>query len=476
MTIIMSELHAFEADPDEMSSFGFVGDFDFDRDFIPEDDEYAPASVPSRVAGSSPNGSDGSGVDQSISPDNSNQMNFPVLLHEIVSNEEFDHCVHWLPCGTLFVISDKDAFTKFVIPRFFDARGTTKFTSFTRRLKRWSFSRVASGTNHGAYYHEKFRRGQPEMAATINYPAKVPKKNSPTAVVKSKVKARRRASTGCMVEPEKSSDIGFTPIPVSKPSVKLCGNPALLELDSDMTELLSSPDFIKEEKPLASTSMGAMPATPPFSASKLQPLLVTDYSSKHTLSTNDMIPTSVQSEKLHLSSTYQPNMQGRNQPIQSQSILQNPALNMMHQMQQPLSFPGMMNFNQQPTQFQMQRQVSQPQMRRHSCMPMFGESNHMDAASLFGSSAGTMGAFDQSIPIASASTAFNPTLLQVNNMRMNQNIYQNFIMMNTKTPEFPGQKADTFVPPTSREVTSRDLDQEDKWVDFDEYVARQDDE
>eukprot|EP00984_Skeletonema_dohrnii_P022878 scaffold11980_cov114-Skeletonema_dohrnii-CCMP3373.AAC.1 len=38
----------------------------------------------------------------------SNPDSFPTVLHSIVSNESSDDCIHWLPCGTHFSISDKE--------------------------------------------------------------------------------------------------------------------------------------------------------------------------------------------------------------------------------------------------------------------------------------------------------------------------------------------------------------------------------
>lgn len=38
----------------------------------------------------------------------SNPDSFPTVLHRIVSNESSDDCIHWLPCGTHFAISDKE--------------------------------------------------------------------------------------------------------------------------------------------------------------------------------------------------------------------------------------------------------------------------------------------------------------------------------------------------------------------------------
>jgi hypothetical protein len=467
----MSEFHAF--DPDEIAgSFEFSGDFDFDADVITQNHDHAvtPALVPSRLAGSSPNASDGSAVAEQLVTADANQ-NFPVLLHGIVSNDQYE-CIQWLPCGTLFAISNKEAFTTQVIPKFFDARGGTKFTSFTRRLKRWNFNRISSGTNIGSYYHENFIRGRPDMAAAIMYPTKVTKKGSPATIVKSKVKARRRASTGCMVEPEKSTDFGCTPIPV-KPSVQVCASPGLFDLDSDMAELLASPDFVNDDEPnTKGDATDGVPSTPPFSPSLLGPAPVTDDTSNEILGISETIPTSTQSEKLHMVSSYQPRMKSA-LPLQasSQSLLHNTSLDTMRHMQ-PLAFPGLLNANQMQQQQQvLQRPVFQPQMRRHSCMPVFG-ANNLDSSSLFGTPNVAMGMYNHQIPMH-PNSAFNP-MLHVNNIPLNQNIVGQNLMVNMKSSEFPEQKLDVVTPRT-RGVTTEDIDQEDKWIDFDEYVSRQDD-
>ena len=60
--------------------------------------------------------------------DESEKTMFPILLHEIVSDPETD-----------------------------DDYGHAKFTSFTRRLKHWIFSRVPSGPSMGAYCNADFR-------------------------------------------------------------------------------------------------------------------------------------------------------------------------------------------------------------------------------------------------------------------------------------------------------------------------------
>eukprot|EP00956_Cyclotella_meneghiniana_P007447 scaffold10129_cov69-Cyclotella_meneghiniana.AAC.4 len=91
---------------------------------------------------------------------------FPVLLHELVSDPDSDHCIHWLPGGKLFTISDKKVFAKEVLTKL---NGFTKFTSFTRRLKRWGFVRVSSGPQIGSYQHPDFVKDEPERVKNIKY-------------------------------------------------------------------------------------------------------------------------------------------------------------------------------------------------------------------------------------------------------------------------------------------------------------------
>ena len=91
---------------------------------------------------------------------------FPVLLHGIVCNPATDHCIHWLPDRNQFTISDKNKFAKEVLPTL---NGNAKFTSFTRRLKRWGFTRIASGPQIGAYENPDFAREEPERCRNIKY-------------------------------------------------------------------------------------------------------------------------------------------------------------------------------------------------------------------------------------------------------------------------------------------------------------------
>ena len=94
-------------------------------------------------------------------------VNFPEILYEIISNEKDNHAViSWLPHGKGFVIHDKKVFSEKILPDHFDG---AKYTSFTRRLKRWNFERVPRGPEMGAYYNKFFRRGRPDLVSSMMY-------------------------------------------------------------------------------------------------------------------------------------------------------------------------------------------------------------------------------------------------------------------------------------------------------------------
>jgi hypothetical protein len=79
---------------------------------------------------------------------------------EILSNEELSDIIAWLYHGRGFIIHQKKRFAAEVLPRYFRQ---VKYTSFTRKLNRWLFIRIARGPEAGAYYHKYFRRDDPRL-------------------------------------------------------------------------------------------------------------------------------------------------------------------------------------------------------------------------------------------------------------------------------------------------------------------------
>jgi len=203
---------------------------------------------------------------------NDDKKNFPAFLHDVVSDEKFDS-IFWLSCGTRFVISDREKFSKTVLNQF-GGRGQAKFTSFTRRLKRWDFRRVPSGREMGAYFREGFQRDRPEAANKIKYPISVKGKNKGKGKIAATTKAQRRASTGSFVlNKPQTFDIAegrffdISPTPIK--------NPLMVDGEADSLPLpvlenwLSSTDLLDEKKAIVSAAPSSLPTQ-----HRKQPILI----------------------------------------------------------------------------------------------------------------------------------------------------------------------------------------------------------
>jgi len=95
-----------------------------------------------------------------------NTKSFPETLYAVLSMPEYSTMIQWLSHGRGFIITDKKSFTNEVLPKYFEG---AKFTSFTRRLKRWSFERVSKGPELGAYYNPYFVMDKPELVQHMRY-------------------------------------------------------------------------------------------------------------------------------------------------------------------------------------------------------------------------------------------------------------------------------------------------------------------
>lgn len=77
-----------------------------------------------------------------VSDDNARNKReiFPERLMSILNDDSLSDIVTWLPHGRSFVIIRPDVFAEKVMPQYFpspDARCSTKYPSFTRKLNRW---------------------------------------------------------------------------------------------------------------------------------------------------------------------------------------------------------------------------------------------------------------------------------------------------------------------------------------------------
>ena len=77
---------------------------------------------------------------------------------EIISDEKNSNCISWLPDGHAFSISDRKKLSKDVIPRYF--KGSSKYTSFTRKLNRWGFTCFTRGVGICIFHHKVSVQGK----------------------------------------------------------------------------------------------------------------------------------------------------------------------------------------------------------------------------------------------------------------------------------------------------------------------------
>lgn len=85
---------------------------------------------------------------------------FPEKLHTMLDNDDDPSTVGWLPHGRAFLVRKPAEFTTQIMPKYFRQ---TKLTSFQRQLNLYGFRRLTQGVDSGAYYHELFLRGRPQL-------------------------------------------------------------------------------------------------------------------------------------------------------------------------------------------------------------------------------------------------------------------------------------------------------------------------
>jgi hypothetical protein len=77
-----------------------------------------------------------------------------------VEEDGFASVVSWQPHGRCFIVHKPKQFVDEVMPRYFKQ---SKLTSFQRQVNLYGFRRLTAGRDRGAYYHELFLRGRPDL-------------------------------------------------------------------------------------------------------------------------------------------------------------------------------------------------------------------------------------------------------------------------------------------------------------------------
>jgi len=110
------------------------------------------------------------GTDFSINQQPGKEPPFPVKLHRILSNSEYNDMISWLPHGRSWRVLKPKAFEETIIPLYFRH---AKYASFMRQVNGWGFKRMTQGPDHNSYYHELFLRGMPHLCYKMRRPTRI---------------------------------------------------------------------------------------------------------------------------------------------------------------------------------------------------------------------------------------------------------------------------------------------------------------
>jgi hypothetical protein len=87
---------------------------------------------------------------------------FPLKLMRVLTNKQYEHTITWMPNGKSFAIVKPEAFVAEILPMHFKA---AKYASFTRKLYRWGFTRVADEDEDSEeFYHKFFQKGRVDLS------------------------------------------------------------------------------------------------------------------------------------------------------------------------------------------------------------------------------------------------------------------------------------------------------------------------
>jgi hypothetical protein len=103
---------------------------------------------------------------------------FPEKLMSSMIEFADEEAVAWLPDGKSFVIVNPDLFCDEVLAKVFKE---SKYASFVRKLHRWGFVRLTSGTGTDCFHHPQFQRNRKEMATKISCATRAGDKDRPVS-------------------------------------------------------------------------------------------------------------------------------------------------------------------------------------------------------------------------------------------------------------------------------------------------------
>lgn len=104
-------------------------------------------------------------VEKPTKPKKRRAKTFPEKLMYALTEHEDEDAVSWLPDGKSFVIINADLFVTKVLNSVFKQ---AKYASFIRKLHRWGFVRLTSGTGTDCFHHPLFNRHQTNLVSQIS--------------------------------------------------------------------------------------------------------------------------------------------------------------------------------------------------------------------------------------------------------------------------------------------------------------------
>ena len=104
------------------------------------------------------------GIDKSGKKSQRRTKPFPIKLMTTLMENPNEDAVAWLPDGKSFVVVNPDIFVENVLKKTFKQ---CKYASFVRKLHRWGFVRLTSGTGTDCFHHPLFQENRMEMVQRI---------------------------------------------------------------------------------------------------------------------------------------------------------------------------------------------------------------------------------------------------------------------------------------------------------------------
>mmetsp|Transcript_530 Transcript_530/g.799 ORF Transcript_530/g.799 Transcript_530/m.799 type:complete len:685 (-) Transcript_530:136-2190(-) len=145
------------------------------------------------------------------------RLTFPEKLYELLNVKDCQDAICWLPNGNAFALHPT-MFIKKILPKHFEG---TKFESFTRKLNRWGFKRIAGDDapeDTFAYSHHLFKRDYPELCRGMSGGKKMEQDFSHLLRYREREKLLNAAATntGGMIGAQR---FGFGGIPGAQPGI-----------------------------------------------------------------------------------------------------------------------------------------------------------------------------------------------------------------------------------------------------------------